>query len=165
MWYLYSNPNSLAIKIKYSEFKKNLIEKGIDKYGSKKEIILGPIQYLDFQNFKNINKLKDEPKNSVFLKDISFSHEKEFRIIVKQEKLPLPPKKYNLNISKSLSDRIYNSIYDNSGILLKLNNFKSYKFEVVYHPKSTDWTKENINKILKKFNINFLVSDSLLQLK
>lgn len=165
MWNLYSNPNSLAIKIKYSDFKKKLLEKSLDKHGSTKEIILGPVRYLDFQDFENIDKLKDELKNSVFLKDISFSHEKEFRIILKQKIHPIPPKNYKANVSKTHIDKLHDSIYDKSGISLKLNDFESYKFEVIYHPKSTEWTKNNIKQILRKFNIDFPVKDSLLQLK
>jgi len=47
---------------------------------------------------------------------------------------------------------------------MELINFENYKFEVVHHPKSTDWIKENINEIIKKFKVRFDIFDSNLEL-
>ena len=54
--------------------KKSLIKKGLSSYDESIEVICGPIEYHDLQN-PNL-KFNDEP-DSVFLKDLSFSHEKD----------------------------------------------------------------------------------------
>lgn len=51
------------------------------------------------------------------------------------------------------------------GIELKLFDFQSFDFEIVLHPKSNDWTKKNIEEIIKLSNIKFPISESLLELK
>jgi hypothetical protein len=50
MWNLYSSPNSVAVKIKYSDFKKKLLENGFNGYGSSLDIICSPIKYVNFSN-------------------------------------------------------------------------------------------------------------------
>ena len=165
MWNLYSDPKSLAIRIKYSDFKKNILENGYKTNGVDKEIICSPVNYLNFQDNKNIAEYIDNLLDSVFLKDISFKHENEFRIIAREKEREIPSINYKPNISRSHIENLHNSIYNNPGTKVELENFEKYNFEIVHHPKSTNWTKENINEIIKKFDIGFDIYDSNLELK
>lgn len=165
MWNLYSDPKSLAIRIKYSDFKKNILENGYRTNGMDKELICSPVNYLNFQDKKNIAEYIDNLLDSVFLKDISFKHENEFRIITREKEREIPSINYKPNISRSHIENLHNSIYNNPGTKVELENFEKYNFEIVHHPKSTNWTKENINEIIKKFEIGFDIYDSNLELK
>jgi hypothetical protein len=49
MWNLYSDPKSLAIRIKYSDFKKIILQNGYRTNGIDKELICSPVHYLNFQ--------------------------------------------------------------------------------------------------------------------
>lgn len=169
MWNLYSDPKSLAIRIKYSDFKKCIIENGYMTSGYKKQIICSPVEYLNFQEIKNITgnitKYTKDLNNSVFLKDISFQHEKEFRIIAREEEREIPEINYKQNISRSHIRKLHNSINNYPGTKVELNKFEDYNFELVYHPKSTDWVKQNIDEIITRFKVGFQVFDSNLKLE
>tara|TARA_R110002051_G_scaffold312794_1_gene388260 strand:+ start:198 stop:1061 length:864 start_codon:yes stop_codon:yes gene_type:complete len=165
MWNLYSDPKSLAIRIKYSDFKKNTLENGYKTNGMDKELICSPVNYLNFQDKKNIAEYTNNLLDSVFLKDISFKHENEFRIIAREKEREIPSIYYKPNITRSHIEKLHNSIYNNPGTKVELKNFEKYNFEIVHHPKSTNWTKENINEIIKKFKIGFDIYDSNLELK
>ncbi len=118
MWNLYSNPNSLAIKIKFSEFKKLLSEKGVGNYDSDLQIMCGPVRYIDFQKSDlNRAKVKEELLGSVFVKDISFEHEREYRIIAKEMVREKPEIKYKPNMNK----KILSVHIMKNGITLALN--------------------------------------------
>jgi len=165
MWNLFSDPKSLAIRIKYSDFKSNIIENGYMTDGVQKELICSPIKYLNFQDKQNISEFTNNLWDSVFLKDISFQHENEFRIIARESERKIPEIKYKSNISRSHIEKLHNSNYNYPGIKVELINFENYKFDIVYHPKSTDWIKENINEIVKKFEIGLDIFNSNLELK
>ena len=58
------------------------------------------------ENFQKTNAVfnhgqKDNLIGSVFIKDLSFEHEKEFRIILREKVREIPPTKYKENISNS----------------------------------------------------------------
>lgn len=165
MWNLYSDPKSLAIRIKYSDFKSNILKNGYMTYGYPKELICSPIKYLNFQDKNDISEYTNNIWDSVFIKDSSFAHEKEFRIIARENKREIPEINYKPNISRNHIEKSYNSSNNYSGIKMVLKNFEDYKFEVVHHPKSSDWIKENINEIIKKFKVTFDIFDSNLELK
>ncbi|WP_158730022.1 MULTISPECIES: DUF2971 domain-containing protein [unclassified Flavobacterium] len=166
MWSLYSNPNSVAIKIPYKNFKKLLLENGFDNDGFGRRIICSSVNYKDFQNTNHIfNPDQEEIEDSVFQKDVSFEHEKEFRMILREEPTDIPPIEYHENSNNEHMDKIHKSIYDYPGISLELKNFEKYPFQVVHHPKSQDWAKTNIEAIIKQFNIPFSISNSKLELK
>ena len=166
MWNLYSNPNSVAIKIPYKNFKELLLENGFDNNGFGRRIICSPVNYKDFQNTNHIfNPDQEEIEDSVFQKDVSFEHEKEFRMILREEPTDIPPLEYHENINNEHIAKIHKSTYDYPGISLELKNFEKYPFQVVHHPKSQDWAKTNIEAIIKQFNVPFSVSNSKLELK
>lgn len=164
MWNLYSRPNSIALKIKYKDFKRLLIENGVGNHDSKLEIICGPVQYLDFQNIAPEN-FKEKINDSVFIKDISFEHENEYRIIAREETRERPEINYKPNISRKNIERLHNEVWNYHGINLELLNFNEYNFEIIYHPKSQDWAKKNIEEIIRLSKLKFKASNSKLELK
>lgn len=165
MWNLYSDPKSLAIRIKYSDFKSNILKNGYFTNGFPKELICSPVKYLNFQDKNNITEYSYDLWDSVFLKDSSFAHENEFRILARENVREIPPINYKSNISRSHIEKLYNSSNNYPGIKIELINFENYKFEVVHHPKSSDWIKQNINEIIKRFEISYDIFDSNLELK
>lgn len=166
MWNLYSSPNSLAIKIRFSEFKKLLAENGVGNYDSDKQIICGPVKYLDFQNSdQKFIKDKEELLDSVFFKDISFEHEREYRIIAREKVRERPEINYKPNIYKKKIEQLHNQHCNYPGIKLELLGFENYNFEIIHHPKSQDWAKKNIENIIKLAKLNFKVTESKLELK
>jgi len=162
MWNLYSKPNSLAIKIKYSEFKKLLTEKGLHCYDSTRKVFGSPINYIDFQNpdFANIKDF-----DSVFTKDISFKHENEFRIIVKEKEREIPPINYKPNFHRKKIEKLHNEHWNYSGVELDFFDFSDFNLEIIHHPKSQDWAKKNIEEIIKISKIKFKINESTLELK
>ena len=165
MWNLYSKPNSIAIKIKYSDFKEKFSNVEVINYGLKEEVICSPVNYIDFHNDEIILKLLQENKiDPIFMKDISFSHEKEFRIVLKEKAREIPPINFKENISRKHIEMLHNSMYNYPGKPIELDDFDDYKFEIIHHPKSETWAKENINEIIKKLNITFKISESELEL-
>lgn len=166
MWNLYSNPNSVAIKIPYQKFKELLLKNGFERDGFGRQVICSPVNYKDFQNTNHVfNPGQKEVEDSVFQKDVSFEHEKEFRMILREEPTEIPPVEYHENVNNEHMEEIHNSTYDYPGISLELQNFAEYPFQVVHHPKSQDWAKTNIEAIIKKFDVPFSVSNSKLELK
>ncbi|MBP6302497.1 MAG: hypothetical protein KBB37_03970 [Bacteroidia bacterium] len=165
MWNLYSNPNSVAIKIKYSDFKENFLLEKIESGVFQKEIICSPVKYLDFQSERKLSEQDGNLTDTTFIKDSSFGHEKEFRIVMKENERQIKSIEHNAGISRKHIENLYNFTYDYAGIPIPLNNFENYNFEIIHHPKSDQWAKHNIGQILNKFEINFKVSDSNLELK
>jgi hypothetical protein len=161
MWNLYSSPNSVAVKIKYSDFKKKLLENGFNGYGSSLEIICSPIKY---DNFSNPNFDEIKLIDSVFLKDSSFNHENEFRLILKKDFEEIPVE-YDERIHRKKSEKDHQQLHEPFGLDLKLNEFVKYDFEIIFHPKSQDWIKKDIRKMLEIIKPELKCNDSLLELK
>lgn len=164
MWNLYSSPNSLAIKIKYKDFKDLFLKNGVQSHDQNRKIICSPIEYINFQN-PTFEETQISPENSVFVKDVSFVHEKEFRIVLQEPQREIPEINYKEGINKKSIENLHNQFFNYTGVNLKLNNFSDYPFEVVHHPKSQKWAKDNIENIMKLSEINFTVSNSSLDLK
>lgn len=149
MWNSYSDDNGLALKINSGQ----LIE-SITRYGvllsdaeKMKNMFHGKVAYIDFLNPIERLKFKQEINIIGFQKDESFEHEKEYRFLIKQD--------------------IHNYRDDLLSIAkLKLNNFDDLKFDLIFHPKMSEWKKENIKKILKVLKLkNFTPKNSELKLK
>lgn len=162
MWNLYSKPNSIAVKIKFSDFKKLLTSKGLHSYDSTIKILCSPINYINFQK-PDLKSIKNF--DSVFTKDISFKHENEFRIIVKEKEREIPTINYKPNLHNRKIEKLHNEHWNYSGVELDFFDFEDYNFEIVHHPKSQDWAKKNIDEILKVSKIKFEVNESILELK
>lgn len=153
MWNLYSAPNSFAIKINYNKFKSNFTQFRFDPE-IVTQILLGRVNYYNFQNPSELIEKKKSIKSPVFLKDISYIHEKEFRIVAKIEPIIYPEKKYKTGISKETTDNSYKK-QGCIGINLELLNFESFDFEYIFHPKTESWIKADLKMILNKFGIPF----------
>lgn len=164
MWNLYSDPKSIAIRIKYSDFKNNILKNGYKTDGVEQELICSSVNYIDFQDNNKIFELKSNLSDTVFIKDISFNHENEFRIVAKETPRQITPIPYKPNVSNRHIENFHNSKHNYPGIKVELEKFEHYNFEIVHHPKSSDWTKKNINKIVEQFNMNYKIFDSNLEL-
>lgn len=165
MWNLYSQPNSVAIKIKYKDFKSLLQKNGLSSSPRESDIICSPVEYVDFQN-SNLEKQSIEViRESVFFKDVSFKHEAEFRIIIKEQPFVKPEIVYKDGIPKKVIEYKYNEKINYAGIDMELINFDEYPFEVIHHPKSQEWAKKNVSETLTLLGLNFKLQDSKLELK
>ena len=165
MWNLYSNPESLAIRINYKNLKDKITINGIDSNFFEDNIICGPVKYFDFQKNPDGIDLDNPQLNSVFTKDKSFNYENEYRIIIQEKIREIPEINYKDNIRKSHIEKQHNSFFNYPGIELKLKDFQNYQFEIILHPKSQKWIKGNIKKVMKKFNIKFQIFESNLTIE
>jgi hypothetical protein len=163
MWNIYSKPNDVAIKIKYSDFKENLSKYGFLGSNIEMNIVCKPIEYIDFQSSNSL--INSNIEDSVFMKDNSFNHEKEFRIVIKEEHREIDKLVFEEFICKKSQEKTYNERENYPNIILELDNFNNYNFEVVYHPKSQEWAKTNVKKILEVLKVDFKKSNSNLELK
>lgn len=163
MWNLYSSPDSLAIRIKYSAFKE-MIQKQPTDYNSKRELILGPVKYLNFRNAAQIANVAENLETSPFLKDNSFYHENEFRLIV-SDPGDKPQFYFKHPAYEEETRKLYDQIYNYKGIKFKLNNFNDFPFEIIFHPKCQEWAKKNIKWILINAGLTFDSRNSRLSLK
>lgn len=127
-------------------------------------LTLGIVKYFDFQNTEIVSKIKEEKENRVFHKDISFNHESEFRKVINRQYEQPFSKNYKNGISKKHQDELYKSL-ETYGFDIKLKEFLDYKFEIVFHPKMSSWVKDDLKKIISKFDIPFISYDSVLKLK
>ena len=162
MWNIYSKPNDVAIKIKYSDFKENLNKHGFLVSNTEMNIVCKPIEYIDFQSPKSL--ISSNMEDSVFMKDNSFNHEKEFRLVIKEEYREIDKFIFDDIICKKSQEKIHNERENYPNIILELSNFNKYNLEIVHHPKSQNWAKENIKEILKLSKVNFKISNSNLEL-
>ena len=129
-----------------------------------KNFVLGAIKYIDFQNPHEIDLLKNEIKFTPFMKDKSFIHENEFRMMAEIEKIEQKPLVLKSGISKYYQEKFHKE-HQINGLDISINNFYEYKFEIVYNPKISNWVRDDIEKILEKFEIPFKTRDSKLKLK
>lgn len=159
MWQLYSKPDSVAIKIPYEALNNELLEGNFEINGKCEKLKFGAISYHRFKNIANVEKNNIETDLQGFIKDSSFEHEQEFRIMVENKD---SEKKYLENRGVLLDEDV--DKLNNSNEIkvkhLKLNNFKKLPFEIIYHPECQKWHKKNIEKIINQFNIKFEIHDS-----
>lgn len=142
MWNLYSNPDGVAIKIPFGKLK-NFLNPEIDKLNLI-EYYCGKVSYQDFAD-------KDPyPEDSIsrikrfaLRKDISYSHEKEIRFVVKSRKLDRQTIRLN---SKPI-------------------DLKELEMEVVCHPRMDDWKKTNVKRILRAASLYKCFSESEIKLR
>lgn len=142
MWNLYSNFDGVAIKIPFGSLKKYLIPEINDL--NFVEYYCGKVSYQDFTN-------KDPyPENSIsrikrfaLRKDVSYSHEKEIRFVVKTKK--------------------------NENQIIRLNStaidLKELEMNVICHPRMPNWKKKNIKYLLRGENLSGCFLDSEIKLR
>ncbi|MCG6191389.1 DUF2971 domain-containing protein [Maribellus maritimus] len=131
MWNLYSNSDGVALKIPFKILKNHLKPKSEEQ--NIQDYFCGKVEYQDFRN-KSVypeNELSKIKKVSL-RKDVSFSHEKEIRFVIKKEKT-----KDNLEL----------------GINSEPLNLEELDIKIVCHPKMDSWKKKNIKQLLINENL------------
>ncbi|MCD8451425.1 hypothetical protein LNI90_04940 [Tenacibaculum dicentrarchi] len=165
MWNLYSEPNSVALNISFEDFYLQLQKSGVEANITIESLTLGKVKYLNFQSPKDIDKAKKEIENTSFLKDLSFRHESEFRFVAKIKNYDIEPFSPKKGLSKYMQKELYERTSQIYGLNVLLRDFKEYKFEIVFHPKIENWVKEDLLKVLRKFDIPFKTRESNLKIK
>lgn len=126
MWNLYSNPDSVAVRVDAAVLIGMLEE--IARAGEQhfNKLAYGPVEYIDLAAADD----REAPEAIGFYKDNSFSHEHEFRFLAEQSK--------------------------HSGTLefeLALGNLKQIDFQVISHPKMEQWKIRNILNVLDCYEL------------
>lgn len=143
MWNLYSNPDGVALRIPFGKLISNLTPNERDS--SIKDYFCGKVEYQDFRNRNpySDNGLSKLGKVSL-RKDVSFSHEKEIRFVIKSD-----PNKNDLKL----------------GIESQPLNLKELDIKIVCHPRMADWKKKNIRDFLKEKKLLSAYSESEIKLR
>lgn len=82
MWQLYSNPNSVAIRISHEKLVNEIKNSNFKISNSNfNKISYGCIDYYQFNDIEKIYKIDIKKDVAGFIKDLSFAHENEFRIM------------------------------------------------------------------------------------
>ena len=142
MWNLYSNPDGVALKVTFGKLK-TLLKPESTKIDYK-EYFCGKVIYQNFlkQDSSAIDRLSELEKVSL-RKDVSFSHEKEIRFVVKTNK--------------------------SGGQITAINtepiNLKELDIKVICHPKMAQWKINNIKQILKDARLADTFLDSEIKLR
>jgi hypothetical protein len=133
MWNLYSNRDSVALKFN-ARLLAHLFSASVKKYDPSLKSIAGKVVYSNLYNPTRFLGLNDEKFHHFFAlnKDISYSHENEFRFIIQVE-------------------------HDNMGkvqfIEIPILNFCELDFEIVAHPQMEQWKFKNIENLFNHYNI------------
>jgi len=135
MWDLYSNSNSIAIALNGRKFIDNL--KTVVE--NQKDLLPNHLSYAGSVFYDKINPPdffdKNEKPNriSAFKKDVCFSHEEEYRLLIcsTNDMIDNNPKFHKI--------KLYDSFFDD--------------IEIICHPKMEDWKFKNIECICEKFHI------------
>lgn len=162
MWQLYSKPDSVAIKIPYETLHNELMEGNFEINTEYEKLKFGSISYHRFKNIDSIENNRIHSDIQGFIKDSSFEHEQEFRIMIENKD---SNKKY-LEKRGMLLDEDVEKINNSNDLkikYLKLKKFRDLPFEIIFHPESQEWHKKNITKIIDQFNLNFNVINSELK--
>ncbi len=165
MWSAYSNKDSVAIKIKYKYLKEVFNKKQFKILELEEfyEIRLGKIQYIDFVNLhENIADVIDKIQIG-FTKDLSYQHENEFRICLVKNNPEKIWKKYQDKERWTINDK--KKLMANKGLSIIMSNFENLPFEIVFHPKTDLFSKDNLKKLLSKLNLPFKTFDSEIALR
>jgi len=83
MWQLYSKPDSIAIRIPYKILSNELLSHNFELTSDNiVKIKLGSIDYFRFNDIDELMNIAYKIDSIGFIKDLSFKHENEFRIII-----------------------------------------------------------------------------------
>ncbi|MBP6023606.1 DUF2971 domain-containing protein [Ferruginibacter sp.] len=140
MWNLYSSPDSVAIKVKFTNIKNELNESFkqlIENNGNRISIIGDEITYLELNPF-NPSLPKQNLKYSALKKDKPFEYENEYRFLI---------------ITIDRLDKV-ESFYTIPLDIEKLD------LKIIAHPNMESWKYENINKLIELLNKNFKLEKS-----
>ena len=143
MWNLYSNPDSVALKVKFEKLKEELTKQSdifILENGKRLSVIGEQITYLKLNPFDEELE-KQNLKFSAMQKDISFEYEKEYRFLIVTTDLDEQPIFFEIPI-----------------------DIEKLEITVISHPNMENWKFENIQKLIlsSKLNIKFKKSSTIL---
>lgn len=141
MWNLYSNSDGVALKAPFGKLRVQLLPAtGIPIHIS--AFYAGTIDYQDFKRVYVDSRSSKVPKVCL-RKDSSFSHEKEFRFVIR---------------TSSTGDDLVG--FDSQPITLR-----SLGLKVVCHPRMISWKKENIKTILHQAGLSSAFQESEIKLR
>lgn len=150
MWNIYSNPNSVAIKFGLNEFCELWRMENFKVSPGKQYIenmFIDKIHYKNYLSVDGVLNFKEESKIIGFQKDLSFSHEKEVRVLIKRKT------KNNIILGKLSPDEI--KFFK---VTPKINILKNLTFEVIFHPQMQCWQKANIEKLVKAYRFKGIIT-------
>jgi hypothetical protein len=148
MWNLYSNYDSVALKVKaksLTDYLEKIGEDFISRNGYRISLLSNKVEYLPLNPFDSSLPLQKR-KYASFKKDLSYKHEQEYRFL----------------------------IYANQQMAYDENDIKFYRLpidlekidlEIICHPLMLQWKRNNIRKLLEKFKRNIIVSKSSIYLR
>lgn len=142
MWNLYSNKDGVAVKVNFGKLKALLYPNIDDEFI--KEYYCGRVVYQDLYESNPISQeyLRTIPK-AALRKDKSFTHEKEFRFVIKLD-----------NVDNELL-----------GIDSQIIELKDLEMTIICHPQMPDWKKNNIKGILKSKKMQSSFKESGIELR
>lgn len=144
MWNLYSNKDSVALKIDFDDVKKhfqNPFQELVEENGNRLSVVGSEITYLKLNPFDS-NLPKQKLKYSALKKDISFAYEKEYRFLIVTENLDEQPLFYTIKFP-----------------------FENIKITVLTHPNMEEWKFKNIETLVKAMNLNLKIEKSSIILR
>jgi Protein of unknown function (DUF2971) len=139
MWNLYSNADGVAVKIPFANLSRQL---KIEKDTNISAYYAGRLVYQDFKNiYKNTS---DKKVGKVALrKDHSFTHESEFRFVVRTRDHHL----------------------DLAGIDSLPLDLMRLGMKVICHPRMSAWKKKNIKNLLENAGMTGVLQESSIRLR
>lgn len=163
MWKLYSKHDSVAIKIPRKKLKE-ILDNNLFSVSSSyvQSILHGEVKYFRFNDSNDFSDVLTDPENfQGFIKDKSFEHEREYRIVLSmnyEEDLPQKGR-----IADIISKEKKETEMERKIIQLEFTSFSELPFEIIFHPQSENWHRQNVQKLISKFNLNFNLSESKLK--
>lgn len=163
MWQLYSRRDSVAIRIPFAALAKEIDSGDFDSSSSRiKTLNYGGVQYIRFNEADVLTEFIVNEEAQGFVKDESYSHEREFRIMLTMEDNEVKkaePKKFVLD--EQVEEM--NARLDIRSVNLRFRNFSSMPFEIVFHPQCSEWHRSNISTIIRKLDLGFTAKESALK--
>lgn len=135
MWNLYSNKDSIALKIKAEtiiDYFRSIVKKS-NTLEPKAEFICGSVRYFELNPFNPSAKPK-LPYYSAFKKELAYDYEKEYRFLIS-----FPPDLIDL---------------DRRHYFFMIDNDLFNSLELVCHPEMEEWKFNNIEELCKLYKIN-----------
>jgi hypothetical protein len=141
MWNLYSNQDSIAIKVDSSVFTKYF---GKDNRGWQ---LNKPYDFtggnVEYAKINPLEEAKVSVQKTILKKDQCWQHENEYRLYL-----------------------IDSNPLEDSELVVRLKlDFNNFKFEVVFHPKMDEWKKKNIQRVIENCDLKIETKNSDIQLK
>ncbi|MFC4218608.1 DUF2971 domain-containing protein [Flagellimonas marina] len=142
MWNLYSNKDSVAIKVVAEDFISYLTKaaaKFVEQNGYKVHFIADSVKYLHLNPF-DPDLSKQNFRYSAFKKDSSYKHEQEYRLLLYVHSKWQEDHKFKF-IKFPLGDN-------------------DLQIEIVCHPLMQEWKRTNLENLVSKFNNDIHVKKS-----